>query len=163
MADKLMFPIGFDLEEGVKQVQKDWESKYQKKISKAISDKPIEVNLKINATGLDKDLRHINELASKLKKTIKELSQSQQDYDRTRKVAAQADQAEMRTKREKIRLGIEEATQVDAIKQKKAQAALAEQRLANAKANGTSQTQVQNSAYRTQSNILTNIMSIPKF
>ena len=159
MADKLMFPIGFDLEEGVKQVQKEWDSKYQKKISKAISDKPIEVNLKINATGLDKDLKHINELASKLKKTIKELSQSQREYDKARKVSAQADQAEMRAKRENIRLGIEEATQTDAIRQKKANAALAEQRLANAKVNGTNQTRMQNAEYGKQSRLLANIMA----
>ena len=159
MADKLMFPIGFDLEAGVKQVQKDWDSKYQKKISKAISDKPIEVKLKINAEGFDKDLKQLRELADALKKSIKDLSAAQKEYSDTVKSQEQAKQATIKTQRDKIKLNVDEKTQEEKIARQKLQTALAEQRLTNAKANGVNQTRAQNSAYRTQSNVLTNIMT----
>ena len=38
MAEKLIFPIGFDLEDGVKQVEKDW-ANVQKRLQKKLQRK----------------------------------------------------------------------------------------------------------------------------
>lgn len=53
MADKLMFPIGFDLESAVKNATQDWEKTYQKKLETAIGKKPVAVKLTFD-TKLDK-------------------------------------------------------------------------------------------------------------
>lgn len=54
MADeKLIFPIGFDLEEGVAQVEKDW-GKMQKKLQDTFKSQTIQVDADISKAVLDK-------------------------------------------------------------------------------------------------------------
>ena len=56
--DKLVFPIGFDLEDGVKQVKKEWENTYHKQLQNAIGKKPLKVKLELDTKalgGLDLD------------------------------------------------------------------------------------------------------------
>ena len=52
MADKLIFPIGFDLEEGAKQVEKDW-ANVQKRLQKTIDKNPLKLDLKLSSKDLD--------------------------------------------------------------------------------------------------------------
>ena len=53
MSEKLIFPIGFDLEEGVKEASKEWKSTYQKQLQKAIDDKPLKVKIDFESKGID--------------------------------------------------------------------------------------------------------------
>lgn len=52
MADKLIFPIGFDLEDGVKQTKKEWENTYHKQLQNAIGKKPLKVKLELDTKAL---------------------------------------------------------------------------------------------------------------
>lgn len=53
MSEKLIFPIGFDLEEGVAQVEKDW-GKMQKKLQDTFKSQTIQVDADISKAVLDK-------------------------------------------------------------------------------------------------------------
>ncbi|MBO7220844.1 MAG: hypothetical protein J6V21_06645 [Alistipes sp.] len=141
MADeKLIFPIGFDLEEGVKQVQKDWK-KHQPEIQKTIDRNPLKLKLELSTKGFN---------ISELKKYIglsREIAKANREIAKTRSTNALAAQRESRQR-------VQEATELDQIKQKKAQASLTEERLAQAKQRSANATERQNSAYKTQSGYL---------
>lgn len=53
MADKLIFPIGFDLEEGVAKVEKDW-GEMQKRLQDTFKSQTIQVDADISKAVLDK-------------------------------------------------------------------------------------------------------------
>ena len=53
MAEKLIFPIGFDLEEGVAKVEKDW-GKMQKRLQDTFKSQTIQVDADISKAVLDK-------------------------------------------------------------------------------------------------------------
>lgn len=54
MADeKLIFPIGFDLEDGVKQAKKEWKNTYQKQLQEAIDAKPIKLKMEFETRGFN--------------------------------------------------------------------------------------------------------------
>lgn len=53
MADKLIFPIGFDLEEGAKQVEKDW-ANVQKRLQKTFQSHTISIDADISEKVLNK-------------------------------------------------------------------------------------------------------------
>ncbi len=53
MADKLIFPIGFDLEAAVKKAASDWDGKYASQLEKAIQKRALAVKLKIDIKNLD--------------------------------------------------------------------------------------------------------------
>lgn len=53
MADKLIFPIGFDLEDGVKQVEKDW-ANAQKRLQKTFQSQTISIDADISEKVLNK-------------------------------------------------------------------------------------------------------------
>ena len=141
MADeKLIFPIGFDLEEGVRQVQKDWK-KHQPEIQKTIDRNPLKLKLELSAKGFNN---------SELKKIIglsKEIAKANREIAKTRSANALAAQRESRQR-------VQEATELDQIRQKKAQAITAEERATQAKQRSTDATERQNAAYKTQSGYL---------
>lgn len=140
MADKLIFPIGFDLEEGVRQVQKDWK-KYRPEIQKTIDRNPLKLKLELSAKGFSsKELKEYIGLS-------KEIAKANREIAKTRSENALAAQRESRQR-------VQEATELDQIKQKKAQAALADERLAQAKQRSANATERQNAAYKTQGNYL---------
>lgn len=145
MADeKLIFPIGFDLEEGVRKVQKDWK-KHQPEIQKTIDRNPLKLKLELSAKGFN---------ISELKKYIglsKEIAKANREIAKTRSANALAAQRESRQR-------VQEATELDQIKQKKAQAALTEERLTQAKQRSANATERQNSAYKTQSTYLSRLV-----
>ena len=136
MADKLIFPIGFDLEEGAKQVEKDW-ANVQKRLQKTIDKNPLKLDLKLSSKDLDiSGLKEYIRLANEAGKANKELAKARSEV-------ALARQRESRTR-------VQEATELDQIRQKQAQAEMAEIRLTNAKNNGATATRRQNKAYGTQ-------------
>lgn len=53
MADKLIFPIGFDLEDGVEQVEKDW-ANVQKRLQKTFQSQTISIDADISEKVLNK-------------------------------------------------------------------------------------------------------------
>ena len=53
MADNLVFPIGFDLEEAVKKAGQEWNSTYADQLEKAIQKRALNVKLKFDTKQLD--------------------------------------------------------------------------------------------------------------
>ena len=144
MADKLIFPIGFDLDEGAKQVEKDW-ANVQKRLQKTIDKNPLKLDLKLSSKDLDiSGLKEYIRLANQAGKANKELAKARSEV-------ALARQRESRTR-------VQEATELDQIRQKQAQAEMAEIRLTNAKNNGATATRRQNKAYGTQLTYIQRLM-----
>ena len=121
MADeRLIFPLGFDLEEGVKEAEKEWKSTYRKKLQATINETPLKIKLDIDPKGLDL-------------KSIK-------DYTKLTKEATKAakDEADVASKRalmreRESRARVAEATEASKIAKAKAQQEAAEVKLAMAK------------------------------
>lgn len=67
--EKLIFPIGFDLQKGVDDAAKEWESTYSKKLQKEIGKKPIEIKLKLSTTGIQ-DLERITALSKEQRQAL---------------------------------------------------------------------------------------------
>lgn len=144
MADKLIFPIGFDLESGVEQVEKDW-TNVQKRLQKTIDKNPLKLDLKLSSKDLDiAGLKEYIRLANEAGKANKELAKARSEV-------ALARQRESRTR-------VQEATELDQIRQRQAQAEMAEIRLTNAKNNGATATRRQNKAYGTQLTYIQRLM-----
>lgn len=53
MADKLIFPIGFDLQAAVDSASKEWDSKYAKRLEDLIAKRPVNVKLTFDTAKLD--------------------------------------------------------------------------------------------------------------
>lgn len=67
MADnKLMFPIGFDLDKAVKEAGKLWKSTYNKQLSDALSAKPVKVGIEFDLKK--KDLNNLSSVKEELAK-----------------------------------------------------------------------------------------------
>ena len=81
MADNLIFPIGFDLEEAVKKAGQEWNSTYADKLEKLLAKRAITVNLGFNTRNLNNldDVKRrlaelkITPLTPENKKVIKDL------------------------------------------------------------------------------------------
>lgn len=95
MADeKLIFPIGFDLEEGVKEASKEWKNTYQKQLQKAIDDKPLKVKIDFESKGIDtKEFKQWMVLAREAEKVERERIKNAREWQ---KVADQQAMAETR-------------------------------------------------------------------
>lgn len=92
--DKLIFPIGFDLEEGVKEASKEWKSTYQKQLQKAIDDKPLKVKIDFESKGIDtKEFKQWMALSREAEKVERERIKNAREWQ---KVADQAAMAETR-------------------------------------------------------------------
>ena len=144
MAEKLIFPIGFDLEDGVKQVEKDW-ANVQKRLQKTIDKNPLKLDLKLSSKELD--ISGLNEYIMK----AKEAAQASKEVANARSAAALAAQRESRAR---VQMETEQAQ----IRQKNAQAELSEIRLTRAKNEGAAATNRQNKAYGTQLTYIQRLM-----
>lgn len=92
--DKLIFPIGFDLEEGVKEASKEWKSTYQKQLQKAIDDKPLKVKIDFESKGIDtKEFKQWMALSREAEKLERERIKNAREWD---KIANQQAMAETR-------------------------------------------------------------------
>ena len=135
MADeKLIFPIGFDLEEGVKQAEKEWKSSYQKQLQKAVDAAPLKAKIELDAKGLD--LTAIREYTQLTKEQVKSIQKSSQ-------IRRAESLARERERVEEERVGAAKARRL-----------AAEERLTQAKQRSTQATHAQNAAYKTQSGYL---------
>ena len=121
MADeRLIFPLGFDLEGGVKEAEKEWRSTYREKLQAAINKTPLKIKLDIDPKGLDlKSLKDYTKLTKEATKAAKDAA------DVASKRALQ------RQRESKARVA--EATEAANIAKAKAQQEAAEIRLAMAK------------------------------
>lgn len=117
--ERLIFPLGFDVESGVKEIKKDWPG-YHKKLQKMVDKTPLKLKLKLDAKGLDlKSLRDYNKLTKEAALAAK----------RAADVASK--RALQRERESKARVA--EATEAAKIAKAKAQQEAAEVRLASAK------------------------------
>lgn len=92
--DKLIFPIGFDLEGGVKEASKEWKNTYQKQLQKAIDDKPLKVKIDFESKGVDpKEFKQWMALSREAEKLERERIKNAKEWQ---KVADQAAMAETR-------------------------------------------------------------------
>ena len=142
MADeKLIFPIGFDLEEGVKEASKEWKNTYQKQLQKAIDDKPLKAKIELETKGLDLEaLKEFNKISkesvkaaqanAKIQKANIQVTERQRIADE--RVAAAHERTLAATNRRLV----------------------AEERLTQAKQRSARATTAQNEAYKTQSSYL---------
>lgn len=81
MADKLIFPIGFDLEKAVNEAGQQWDKKYAKKLEDYINKRPIKVKLDFeNLTDVKTRLAQlkIEPITPETKAAIKELARELQ-------------------------------------------------------------------------------------
>lgn len=140
MADeKLIFPIGFDLEAGVKEVEKEWKSTYQKQLQNTINTNPIKIKVDLDAKGLDlSKLKEYNQISKEMVATAKANAQ-------VRKQEAMASERE-RIAEEKVATA-------------KAKRLSAEERLAQAKLRTKKITEQQNQAYARQSSYLSRLVT----
>lgn len=94
MSEKLIFPIGFNLEGGVKEASKEWKSTYQKQLQKAIDDKPLKVKIDFESKGIDtKEFKQWMALSREAEKLERERIKNAREWQR---VADQAAMAETR-------------------------------------------------------------------
>ena len=146
--DKLVFPIGFDLESGVKQVEHDWEKTYRKRLQSVIDSKPIKIKLDFDANGVNlKDYKEYIALS-------KQAAQSAKENALAREAEAKAREREAKATQQASNARVAENTEAERTRRIKAQAALTEEKLAQAKERSARATNTQNSAYATQSNYL---------
>lgn len=146
MADeRLIFPVGFDLEAGVKEAEKDWKNIYYKRLQKAIDKTPLKVKLNIDAKGLDlKSLRDYNKLTKEAAIAAKRAA----DVESKRALARQRQSAAR----------VAEATEEARIAKAKAQSEMAQLRLNDAQKNGLHHANQLSGAYSKQSTYLSRLV-----
>lgn len=159
--EKLIFPIGFDLEEGVKQVQKDWKSTYRKQLQDTVDKTPLKIKLDLD----NKVLKSLSKMSSSVKSETKKTkdaigglkSQLKALSDEWNKLSAsQRAGVEGSRLREQYRgLSREAAGYSSTLRS----AVSSEDRLANAKTKTTKVTRTQNTAYATQSSYLSRLIT----
>lgn len=77
MADeRLIFPIGFDLEEGVEQVEKDW-GVAQRRLQKTIDGKPL--TIKVDSKGLEQ----FKTYSDNMRNSINKIREAMKELDKT--------------------------------------------------------------------------------
>lgn len=145
MADeKLIFPIGFDLEEGVREVQKNWKT-YQAQMQKTIDRNPLKVKIELFSKDLNiADLKEYVKLG-------KEVAQANREIAKARLENARVAEVEART-------AGKTAIQREQQRAATARAEQAELRLANAKNKSADATNRQNKAYGTQLTYIQRLM-----
>ena len=94
MSDKLIFPIGFDLDEGVKEASKQWKSTYRKQMQDAIDKNPIKVKIDFESKGIDtKEFKQWMVLSREAEKLERERIKNAKEWQ---KIADQQAMAETR-------------------------------------------------------------------
>ena len=145
MADeRLIFPLGFDVESGVKEIEKDWPG-YHKRLQKMVNKTPLKIKLDIDSKGLDlKSLRDYNKLTKEAALAAKRAA----DVESKRALARQKQSAAR----------VAEATEEARIAKTKAQAEMAQLRLNDAQQNGVRGANQLASAYSKQSTYLSRLV-----
>lgn len=142
--ERLIFPLGFDVESGVKEIEKDWPG-YYKKLQKMVNKTPLKLKLELDAKGLDlKSLRDYNKLTKEAALAAKRAADVEAKAALARKRAS-----DMR---------VAEATEEARIARTKAQAEMAQLRLNDAQQNGIRGAERLGSAYSKQSTYLSRLI-----
>lgn len=142
MADeKLVFGIGFDLDEAVKQVENEWKTTYHKKLQKAIDKTPLTIKLKLDSKDIDL-------------KSLREYVRMTKEAATVAKIAADAEAKRALARKRNSDARVAEATEEARIAQKTAQSEYAQLRLAEAQKYGTRATSQLSSALNLQSTYL---------
>lgn len=142
--EKLIFPIGFDLEGGVREVQKNWKT-YQAQMQKTIDRNPLKVKIELFSKDLNiTDLKEYVKLG-------KEAAQANKEIAKTRLENARIAEVEART-------AGKTAIQLEQQRAAAARREQAELRLANAKNKSADATNRQNKAYGTQLTYIQRLM-----
>ena len=142
--ERLIFPLGFDVEGGVKDVEKDWPG-YHKRLQKMVNKTPLKIKLDIDSKGLDlKSLRDYNKLTKEAALAAKRAA----DVESKRALARQRQSAAR----------VAEATEEARIAKAKAQAEMAQLRLNDAQQNGVRGANQLASAYSKQSTYLSRLV-----
>lgn len=76
MSEKLIFPIGFDLEEGVAKVEKDW-GVVQRRLQKTIDGKPL--TIKVDSKGLEQ----FETYSDNMRNSINKIREAMKELDKT--------------------------------------------------------------------------------
>lgn len=88
MADKLIFPIGFDLEGGVREVQKNWKT-YQAQMQKTVDRNPLKVKIELFSKDLNvTELKEYIQLSKEAARVNNELAKTRLANARTAEVEA---------------------------------------------------------------------------
>ncbi len=138
--EKLIFPLGFDLEGGVKEVEKNWPAA-QKRLQKMVDKTPLKIKVNVDMKGLDL-------------KSLKDYNRLQKEATQTAKRAADLKSKEALARERASKARVAEATEEARIAREKANSAMAQMRLNDAQANGVRHTNELNGAYATQSSYL---------
>lgn len=138
--EKLIFPLGFDLEGGVKEVEKNWPAA-QKRLQKMVDKTPLKIKINVDMKGLDL-------------KSLKDYNRLQKEAIQTAKRSADLKSKEALARERASKARVAEATEEARIAREKANSALAQMRLNDAQANGVRRTNELNGAYATQSSYL---------
>lgn len=141
--EKLIFPIGFDLEGGVKEVQKQWNTAH-KQLQDEMSKKPLKLKVELDTKKVG--LKDLNEYI----KLSKEAKKATEDAAKAAKLAADMRSKEAMARNRESKARVQEATEKAQITLKNNQAAISEMRLADAKQNGIRATNEQSKAYGKQ-------------
>ena len=138
--ERLIFPIGFDLEGGVKEVEKDWPSAH-KRLQRMVNKTPLKIKLNVDMKGLDlKSLKDFNKLTKEATLAAKRAA----DVDSKRALARQRES----------KARVMEATEEARIAKEKANSEMAQLRLNDAQQNGVRSANQLNAAYSKQSTYL---------
>lgn len=138
--ERLIFPLGFDVEGGVKEIEKDW-PRYHKRLQKMVNKTPLKVKLDIDSKGLDlKSLREYNKLTKEAAQAAKNAADI-----RSKEALARKREADAR---------VAENTAEARIAKAKAQSEMAQLRLNDAQQNGVRTANQLGSAYSRQSTYL---------
>lgn len=142
--ERLIFPLGFDVEGGIKEIENDW-PRYHKKLQKMVDKTPLKIKLNIDSKGLDlKSLRDYNKLMKEATKAAKDAADVESKRALARKRESDA--------------RVAEATEEARIAKAKAQSEMAELRLNDAKENGVRHTRNLNTEYRKQENYISRLI-----
>ena len=151
--DKLVFPIGFDLEGGVKKAEKDWENTYRKRLQRIIDSKPLKIKLDFDANGVNlQDYKQYIALS-------KQAAQSAKENAKAREAEAKAREREAVAMQRESNARVTANTEAERTHLIKAQAAITEERLIQAKQRTINVTNAQNRAYYTQGSYLKRLVS----
>lgn len=155
MSEKLIFPIGFDLEEGVKKVESDWKKTYRKRIQSVVDENPIKIKLDFDANGVNlKDYKEYISLSKQAQKLQQEKLKTDREAERVAEQRAKKEKELARAENERARSAVIAEQQRAAT----ARAENAELRLTRAKERSAQATHEQNAAYKTQSTYLSRLV-----
>lgn len=144
MAEKLIFPIGFDLEEGVREVQKNWKT-YQAQMQKTIDRNPLKVKIELFSKDLNiADLKEYVKLGKEVARANREIAKTRLENARVAEVEART-AGKTAIQREQQRVATARAEQ-------------AELRLANAKNKSADATNRQIAAEKTHLTYIQRLM-----